>query len=113
MRRALLALLLVLGAAQPAWAWGWLGVRIRELSEQEMEDISRKYGPREGFGALIMEVMKDTPAERAGLKTGDLVVAVRERPVVDTRTLQRLVAATPAGETLALTVLRPGAGRER
>lgn len=114
MRRALLAALLVLALAQPAWAaWGWLGVRIRELSEQEMEEISQKYGLREGFGAVIMEVMKDTPAEKAGLKNGDLVVAVRERPVVDTRTLQRLVAATPAGEALPLTILRPGEGRER
>jgi len=40
-------------------------------------------------------------------------VAVRERPVVDTRTLQRLVAATPVGEELPLTVLRRGDGRHR
>ena len=112
--RALLAALLVLGAAEPALAaWGWLGVRIRELSEQEMEEISQKHGLREGFGVLIVEVIKETPAEASGLVNGDLVVAVRDRPVVDTRTLQRLVAATPAGETLPLTVLRRGEGRRR
>jgi len=91
--------------------WGWLGVRIRDLSEQEMEEISQKYGLREGFGVVIVEVMKETPAEASGLKTGDLVVAFRDRPIVDTRTLQRLIASTPAGETVPLTVLRQDVGR--
>jgi serine protease Do len=95
-------------------AWGWLGVRIRDLSEQEVEEISQKHGLREGFGVVIVEVMKETPAEASGLKNGDLVVAFREQPVVDTRTLQRLVASTSAGETVPLTVLRrDDAGRRR
>jgi serine protease Do len=113
---ALLALLLFLLAppAEPASkSWGWLGVRIRDLSEQEMEEISQKHGLREGFGVVIVEVMKETPAEASGLKNGDLVVAFRERPVVDTRTLQRLVASTSVGETVPLTVLRREDGRRR
>jgi serine protease Do len=113
--RLVLVVLLLLGSAGPAAAvsWGWLGVRIRDLSEQEMEEISQKHGLREGFGVLIVEVLKETPAAKSGLANGDLVVAVRERPVVDTRTLQRLVAATPVGEELPLTVLRRGEGRQR
>lgn len=113
---ALLALLLAaIAPAQPAWAaWGWLGVRIRDLSEQEMEEISQKHGLREGFGVVIVEVMKETPAELSGLKAGDLVVAFRDRPVVDSRTLQRLVAATSVGEAVPLTVLRrDDNGRQR
>jgi serine protease Do len=113
----LLALLLLVpvGPADAASkAWGWLGVRIRDLSEQEMEEISQKHGLREGFGVVIVEVMKETPAEASGLKNGDLVVAFRERPVVDTRTLQRLVASTSVGETVPVTVLRrEDAGRRR
>jgi serine protease Do len=105
---ALVALLLAVMAPvrSAGAAWGWLGVRIRDLSEQEMEDISQKYGLREGFGVVIVEVMKETPAEASDLKTGDLVVAFRDRPVVDTRTLQRLIASTAAGETVPLTVFR-------
>jgi serine protease Do len=111
---ALLLLLLPAPADPASKAWGWLGVRIRDLSEQEMEEISQKHGLREGFGVMIVEVMKETPAEASGLKNGDLVVAFRERPVVDTRTLQRLVASTSAGETVPLTVLRrDDAGRRR
>jgi len=111
---AFLLLLLPAPADPASKAWGWLGVRIRDISEQEMEEISQKYGLREGFGVMIVEVMKETPAEASGLKNGDLVVAFRERPVVDTRTLQRLVASTSAGETVPLTVLRrDDAGRRR
>jgi serine protease Do len=118
MRRAIALLaLLFFFLAPPADAasksWGWLGVRIRDLSEQEMEEISQKHGLREGFGVVIVEVMKETPAEASGLKNGDLVVAFRERPVVDTRMLQRLVASTSAGETVPLTVLRRDDGRRR
>lgn len=110
-----LALALVIVAAWLAPAdgatWGWLGVRIRDLSEQEMEEISLRHGIREGFGALIVEVLPDTPAEHGGLKNSDLVVAFRGRPVVDTRSLQRLVASTQVGEEVILTVLRTEEGR--
>jgi S1-C subfamily serine protease len=108
------ALLLVLAGtdALPATPrWGWLGVRIRDLSEQEMDEISQRHGLREGFGAVIVEVIKETPAELAGLRSGDLVVAFKDRPVVDTRTLQRYVAASGVGETVTLTVLRRDLGR--
>src|ERR1700693_5476160 len=97
----MLALLLLAPVAPAASAWaggGWLGVPIRDLSEQEMEEISQKYGLREGFGVVIVEVMKETPAEASGLKNGDLVVAFRAQPVVETRTLQRLRASTSVGE---------------
>src|SRR5262245_25221795 len=93
-------------AAPGAPRWGWLGVRIRDLSEQEMDEISQRHGLREGFGALIVEVIKETPADAAGLKSGDLVVAFKNQLVVDTRALQRYVAAASVGDTVTLTVLR-------
>jgi serine protease Do len=113
--RALVSLALLLTCLAPpaeaATRWGWLGVRIRDLSEQEMEDISKRFGMREGFGAVIVEVIKETPAAAAGLRNGDLVVAFRDRPVVDTRSLQRAIASTSVGETVRLTVLRTEEGR--
>jgi serine protease Do len=108
-----LAVLVGGGTAEAAARWGWLGVRIRDLSEQEMNEISRKHGLREGFGALIVDVMKETPADVAGLRSGDLVVAFKNRPIVDTRTLQRYVAAAGIGETVTLTVFRQDQGQRR
>ena len=118
MRRAAAVALLVLALALPAGLsaesrYGWLGVRIRDLSEQEMDEISRRHGLREGYGALVVEVLKETPAETAGLRAGDVVVAIRERPVVDTRTLQRVVGGAAVGQPLAVTVLRRDEGRQR
>jgi serine protease Do len=107
----LLAAVLLAPPAEAATRWGWLGVRIRDLSEQEMEEISQRFGLREGFGAVIVEVIKETPAAAAGLRTGDLVVAFRDRPVVDTRSLQRAIATTSVGESVNLTVLRREEGR--
>lgn len=106
--RALVAVCLVavLAGAADARSWAWLGVRIRDLSEQEMEQIARRHGIKEGFGVLIVEVIDDTPAARSGLRPGDIVVAFEQRPVVETRMLQRLIAAAPTDAETALTVLR-------
>lgn len=109
---ALLLVLAVTASALDVAQWAWLGVRIRDLSEQEMDEISSRHGLREGFGVFIVEVMEGTPAQTAGLKTGDLVVAFEERPVTETRVLQRLVAASSPGRDVHLTVLRAD-GRRR
>jgi serine protease Do len=103
---ATLVVLLLASGVSAGEQWGWLGVRIRDLTEQEMEEIARKVGLREGYGVLIAQVMKETPAESSGLREGDLVVAIDGRPIVETRSLQRLVGATPAGRELGVVVLR-------
>lgn len=115
-RRLVLVLLLLVAAeagAAEAIGWGWLGVRIRDLTEQEMNEISLRHGIREGFGVLIVEVLAESPAARAGMRNGDVVVAFKSHPVTDARSLQRLVAATPAGAEVGLTVLRAEQGRHR
>lgn len=107
--RALLATLLVLSLAGEAIAarpWAWLGVRIRDLSEQEMNEISQRHGIKEGFGVFIVDVLEETPAARAGLKSGDIVVAFEGRPVTETRLLQRLIATAAPDSEVRLVVLR-------
>jgi len=101
----LLALLLAVSSVD-ARPWSWLGVRIRDLSEQEMDEVSGRHGIGEGFGVVIVEVMNDTPAARAGMRAGDIVVAFEGRPVTDTRLLQRLIARAPVDDEIQLTVLR-------
>jgi S1-C subfamily serine protease len=113
-RRAMLAgalLLSCLGtiAARP---FPWLGVRIRDLSEQEMEDVAKRHGIREGFGVVLVDIVEGTPAETAGLKKGDIVVAVNGRPIVETRLLQRLLSSQALDRDVKLTVLRSEGRRD-
>ena len=115
MIRAFLGALLIVtvaASAVDAMPWAWMGVRIRDLSEQEMDEIAKRHGIREGFGVVIIDVIEGTPAEKAGIKSGDLVVAFEERPVTDTRLLQRLIGGAGAGQDVRLTVLRTD-GRRR
>jgi serine protease Do len=101
-----LVVVLLAATAVDARAWSWLGVRIRDLSEQEMDEVAGRHGIREGFGVVVVEVIEDTPAARAGLRPGDIVVAFDGRPVTDTRLLQRLIARAPVDGDVRLTVLR-------
>jgi serine protease Do len=115
MRRRVLAALVLLLLGVPATAgerWGWLGVRIRDLSEQEMEQLTIKHGLREGFGVMIAEILKDTPAAGSRLRAGDIIVSIEGRPVVETRALQRIVGGTEAGHPLEIIVLREGRRQE-
>jgi serine protease Do len=112
--RALAVALLIL-VTMPVLAderYGWLGVRIRDLSESETEDLSVKQGVREAYGVLVADVLKDTPAEAAGLRAGDLIVSIDGRPIVETRGLQRLVGAIPPGREVKVIVAREGRRRE-
>ena len=103
----LVLVLLLAGGIAEARSWSWLGVRIRDLSEQEMDELSSKHGIREGFGVVVVDVMEGTPAARAGLKSGDIVVSFDDRPVTETRELQRMIARGPVEREARLTVLRP------
>jgi S1-C subfamily serine protease len=57
-------------------------------------------------GALVQRVLPESPAEKAGLRRGDLVVGAADQTVLDPGTLLRLVEGSTVGELLPLTVLR-------
>jgi serine protease Do len=88
--------------------WGWLGVRIDEITEDNVAD----YGLAEPRGVAIQSVIPDQPAARAGLKAKDVVLAVDGSAVATPRDLQRLVGARPAGTTVKLSLYREGQERE-
>ncbi len=69
---------------------GWLGVEIRPVDEA----VAKQFGLKEARGVLLNNVMKDAPAERAGLKRGDIIIEYNGKPVKDTMGLQDLVAQT-------------------
>ena len=83
---------------------GYLGVQIRELDP----GVAERLGVPEGKGVLISSTFEDTPAQKAGLKGGDVIVAIADKKVQDSRELQRLVAAMPLGQPTQVTVIRDG-----
>jgi serine protease Do len=83
---------------------GFIGVQIQPVTKEIAEAIDLK----EARGALVAEAQKGTPAERAGVRAGDVIVAVNGEPVKDARELSRKVAAIAPGTRVPLKILRGG-----
>ncbi len=62
----------------------------------------------EGHGALVADVMPHSPADRAGLKSGDVIVEFNRKPVADSRHLKLQVAETMPGATVPVKIIRDG-----
>ncbi len=88
---------------------GYLGVSVSELSP----DLAEGFGLNpETRGAVVQQVVPNAPAAKAGLKAGDIVVALNGRPVESSGQLTRGVAVIPPGGKASLTVLRAGAKKD-
>lgn len=81
---------------------GWLGVRIQEVTAA----IAESYALDSPRGALVSSVTADSPAERAGLRPGDLILSFDGRDIDNDRQLTRLAAEAPVGETVTVEFLR-------
>jgi serine protease Do len=81
---------------------GWLGVMIQKVTPEIAESLQLT----DQKGALVADVMKDGPAQTAGVKVGDVIVEFDGQPVKDSTELPRLVARTAVGKTVPLTVIR-------
>jgi serine protease Do len=81
---------------------GWLGVRIQAVTDE----IAESLGLDKTRGALIASVSENGPAQEAGIQAGDVVLSFDGRDVTDMRRLPRLVAETPVGKTVPVTVWR-------
>ncbi len=85
-------------------AWGFLGVSIQELTQ----DLATALGFAETRGALVNQVLPGQPAEAAGIKRGDIIVAFDGKPVRGVRALQRAVSFTPVGTRVQVQIFRAG-----
>jgi len=83
---------------------GWLGVSIQPMTTE----LAKSFGVSQADGALVASVQEGSPAAKAGVKPGDIIVEFDGQKVGRTTDLSRVVAATPVGKDVRVTVLRDG-----
>jgi Do/DeqQ family serine protease len=81
---------------------GWLGLTVQNLTPE----LAKSFKIKEEKGALVTDVTKNSPAEAAGFKRGDLIVKFGEKPVENSLSLRNMVVETPPGKTVAVQVIR-------
>ena len=81
---------------------GWLGVSIQEVTS----DLAEEFGTKDLKGALVSGVMKSSPAEKAGIKQGDVLLTFNGKDVEDTGHLRNMVSQTPIGTKVKVRLLR-------
>ncbi|TDI79394.1 MAG: PDZ domain-containing protein [Betaproteobacteria bacterium] len=81
---------------------GWIGIQVQGLTLELAESFKRTNTE----GALIVGVLKGGPADRAEIKPGDILVAVKNKKVINTSVMLDLIAALSPGQTATITVIR-------
>ena len=81
---------------------GWLGISIQPVTQT----VARSFGLDKPQGALVGDVTAGSPAERSGLRRGDIILAMDGEPIAETRTLSFGVAMKAPGTTVKLKVFR-------
>jgi serine protease Do len=83
---------------------GYLGVVIQSLTPE----LAESFDIKDGKGILVAQVSKDSPAEKAGLKVGDLIVRYQGKDVTDVSDFRNRVALTSPGSKAVVTIIRNG-----
>jgi serine protease Do len=87
---------------------GYLGVSIQELTQ----DLAKQFGAADTKGVLVSDVLADSPAKRAKLERGDVIVEFDGRAVENPTQFRNLVAQTPIGKKVRVKFLRGGKERD-
>ncbi len=83
---------------------GWMGVGIQDLTAE----LAQYYGLKDQKGVLVTQVFPGDPADKAGIKVKDVIVAVDGKPVGTSRELSSAVAGMPVGKEVPVQILRDG-----
>jgi len=83
---------------------GWLGVMIQKITPEIKEKLKLK----DNKGALVADATASGPAEKAGIKRGDVIVSFNGKEVKETADLPYMVASTPVGKVVTVEVIRKG-----
>ena len=88
---------------------GWLGVNIQEVTPE----LAKSFGLKESKGALVSQVVPNSPAEKAGIEQGDIILEFDGKEVSDSKELPRIVASTPVGQSVMVKISRNGKMTDR
>ena len=83
---------------------GWLGVLIQEVSKEIADSLEMDSAK----GALVSSATEDGPAQKAGVKTGDVILKFNNIEIINMKELPKVVAGTPVGKSVPLVILRNG-----
>lgn len=83
---------------------GWMGVTIQELTPE----LASKFGSGSSGGALVGDVVKGSPAERSGIRRGDIITGFNKKDIGDPSALKNHIAQTRPGKTVEMAFLRKG-----
>ncbi|OGL43310.1 MAG: hypothetical protein A2042_01240 [Candidatus Schekmanbacteria bacterium GWA2_38_11] len=82
----------------------WLGVAVQDLTE----DLAKSFNLKSAKGALVANVEKDGPAEKAGIKRGDVIVKFNGKEIENSHELSRKAASSEVGKKIDVVVIREG-----
>ncbi|MEN2985984.1 MAG: DegQ family serine endoprotease [Thermodesulfovibrionaceae bacterium] len=83
---------------------GWIGIMVQDLTAE----LAERFNFKEASGVIITDVTKNSPAFKAGLKRGDIVVEFNSKKVTESAILRNLVAQSKVGITVNLKIVRDG-----
>ncbi len=83
---------------------GWLGVGIQDLTPE----LAEYYGIKDKKGVLVAKVFEGDPADKAGIKANDIIIAVDGKPIKTSRQLTGTIAEIPVGQKTPITIVRDG-----
>ncbi len=84
---------------------GWFGVSIQAITPE----LARQFQLKKDYGTLVADVVEGSPAEKAGLMRGDVIVEFDRKEVNEPFQLRNMIANTPPGETKEMNIIRDGA----
>jgi len=83
---------------------GWMGVAIQNVTKQ----LAKYYGIREKQGVYVAKVYKGDPADKAGIRQGDVICRVNGKTIKSSRDLSMTIAGSPVGATVKVELIRNG-----
>lgn len=83
---------------------GWLGVTVQSITP----GLAEQFGLEKDYGTLVADVVENSPAEKAGLMRGDVIIGLNGKEVEEPYNLRNLVASTQPGEEIELQIIRDG-----